>query len=158
MIYDLRLTICTFKPFIRIVNRKSSIVNDIVAGRPFSSYINPVNRLTKQEQLVLCIVLGLLLTGWAVKTYRTAHPPAGSDLSRPNLKMQEINFDEAVEQILAKDPRYARDAYLFVREALDFTQKARRQGNPRRASATSAARNCSTASGSLRSSNSARWW
>jgi hypothetical protein len=35
-----------------------------------------VNYLTKQEQLVLCIVLGLLLTGWAVKTYRTAHPPA----------------------------------------------------------------------------------
>jgi hypothetical protein len=33
-----------------------------------------VNRLTKQEQLVLCIVLGLLLTGWAVKTYRTAYP------------------------------------------------------------------------------------
>ena len=32
-------------------------------------------RLTKQEQLVLCLVLGLLLTGWAVKTYRTAHPP-----------------------------------------------------------------------------------
>jgi len=31
-------------------------------------------RLTKQEQLVLCVVLGLLLTGWAVKTYRTAHP------------------------------------------------------------------------------------
>jgi hypothetical protein len=26
--------------------------------------------------LVLCIVLGLLLTGWAVKAYRTAHPPA----------------------------------------------------------------------------------
>jgi hypothetical protein len=34
-----------------------------------------VNRLTKQEQLFLVIVLGLLLTGWAVKTYRTAHPP-----------------------------------------------------------------------------------
>jgi hypothetical protein len=34
-----------------------------------------VNRLTKQEQLFLIIVLGLLLTGWAVKTYRTAHPP-----------------------------------------------------------------------------------
>jgi hypothetical protein len=32
-----------------------------------------VNRLTKQEQLVLCVVLGLLLTGWAVKTYRAAH-------------------------------------------------------------------------------------
>ncbi|HEY5232940.1 MAG TPA: Minf_1886 family protein [Verrucomicrobiae bacterium] len=37
--------------------------------------------------------------------------------------MHEINFDEAVEQILAKDSRFARDAYLFVREALDFTQK-----------------------------------
>jgi hypothetical protein len=35
-----------------------------------------VIRLTKQEQLVLCISLGLLLTGWAVKAYRTAHPPA----------------------------------------------------------------------------------
>ncbi|MGA2786629.1 MAG: hypothetical protein ABSF60_03800 [Verrucomicrobiota bacterium] len=35
-----------------------------------------MNHLTKQEQTVLCIVLGLLLTGWAVKTYRTAHPPA----------------------------------------------------------------------------------
>lgn len=32
--------------------------------------------LTRQEQLVLCIVIGLLLVGWAVKTYRTANPPA----------------------------------------------------------------------------------
>jgi uncharacterized repeat protein (TIGR04138 family) len=37
--------------------------------------------------------------------------------------MQEINFDEKVEMILAKDPRYARDAYAFVRESLDFTQQ-----------------------------------
>ena len=35
-----------------------------------------VNLLTKQEQIVLCLILVLLLTGWAVKTYRTAHPPA----------------------------------------------------------------------------------
>jgi hypothetical protein len=35
-----------------------------------------VKSLTNQEQLFLCIVLGLLLTGWAVKTWRTAHPPA----------------------------------------------------------------------------------
>ncbi len=34
-----------------------------------------VNRLTKQEQLVLCIVIALLLIGWAVKAYRAAHPP-----------------------------------------------------------------------------------
>ena len=37
--------------------------------------------------------------------------------------MQEINFDETVDKILAKDRRYQRDAYDFVREALDFTQK-----------------------------------
>ncbi|HEY3932964.1 MAG TPA: Minf_1886 family protein [Verrucomicrobiae bacterium] len=37
--------------------------------------------------------------------------------------MQEVNFDEAVEKILAKDSRFSREAYAFVREALDFTQK-----------------------------------
>jgi uncharacterized repeat protein (TIGR04138 family) len=37
--------------------------------------------------------------------------------------MQEINFDETLETILARDSRYAREAYLFLREALDFTQK-----------------------------------
>jgi uncharacterized repeat protein (TIGR04138 family) len=37
--------------------------------------------------------------------------------------MQEINFEEALAQILDRDPRYHRDAYLFVREALDYTQK-----------------------------------
>jgi hypothetical protein len=43
-----------------------------------------VNRLTKQEQLVLCIVVGLLLMGWAVKTYRAAHPPPpASELAQP---------------------------------------------------------------------------
>jgi hypothetical protein len=35
-----------------------------------------MNYLTKQEQLVLSLVLGLLLIGWMVKAYRTAHPPA----------------------------------------------------------------------------------
>ncbi len=30
--------------------------------------------LTKQEQWVLAMVLSLLLVGWAVKAYRTAHP------------------------------------------------------------------------------------
>lgn len=42
-----------------------------------------VNRLTRQEQLVLCIVLALLLTGWAVKTYRTAHPPEAAVKAAP---------------------------------------------------------------------------
>ncbi len=37
--------------------------------------------------------------------------------------MQEVSFEEALDSIRAKDPRYARDSYLFVREALDHTQK-----------------------------------
>jgi len=37
--------------------------------------------------------------------------------------MQEVSFEEALAKIQAKDPRYHRDAYLFVREALDHTQK-----------------------------------
>jgi uncharacterized repeat protein (TIGR04138 family) len=40
------------------------------------------------------------------------------------MQMHEVTFEEVVEQIRAKDPRYARDAYIFLREALDFTQKA----------------------------------
>ncbi len=30
--------------------------------------------LTREQQLVLCVILFLLLTGLAVKTWRTAHP------------------------------------------------------------------------------------
>ena len=37
--------------------------------------------------------------------------------------MQAPSFEESVEQILAKDSRYHRDAYSFLREALDHTQK-----------------------------------
>jgi hypothetical protein len=36
--------------------------------------------LTKEEQKVLCLVLVLLLVGWAVKAYRTAHPPAPAEV------------------------------------------------------------------------------
>ncbi len=37
--------------------------------------------------------------------------------------MQEISFEEAIDKIREKDPRYHREAYLFVREGLDHTQK-----------------------------------
>jgi len=47
----------------------------MVAITPLFCYDVRMIRLTKQEQLVLCLVLGLLLTGWVVRTYRTAHPP-----------------------------------------------------------------------------------
>jgi len=35
-----------------------------------------VNYLTKQEQMVLIIVLGLLFIGWTIKAYRTGQPSA----------------------------------------------------------------------------------
>ena len=38
--------------------------------------------------------------------------------------MHEVTFDEALDLIQAKDPRYARDGYLFVKGALDYTQKS----------------------------------
>ena len=38
--------------------------------------------------------------------------------------MHEASFEEGLELILAQDSRYPRDAYLFIREALDHTQKA----------------------------------
>jgi uncharacterized repeat protein (TIGR04138 family) len=37
--------------------------------------------------------------------------------------MQELTFESTLALILAKDPRYHRDAYLFVKDALDHTQK-----------------------------------
>jgi uncharacterized repeat protein (TIGR04138 family) len=37
--------------------------------------------------------------------------------------MQEVSFEDALALILFRDPRYHRDAYVFVREALDHTQK-----------------------------------
>jgi uncharacterized repeat protein (TIGR04138 family) len=44
--------------------------------------------------------------------------------------MQEVDFDHEVEKILAKDSRYSREAYSFVREALDFTRKLVNRENP----------------------------
>jgi len=37
--------------------------------------------------------------------------------------MHELSFDEALKRIQSKDPRYHPEAYAFVREALDHTQK-----------------------------------
>jgi len=46
--------------------------------------------------------------------------------------MHEANFDEGIELILSRDPRYRRDAYVFVRDTLDYTKKGltRREGIP----------------------------
>lgn len=41
--------------------------------------------------------------------------------------MQKIGFTEALDSIVASDPRYHRDAYLFLRDALDFTTKQQKK-------------------------------
>ena len=37
--------------------------------------------------------------------------------------MQAPNFEEILEKIVGRDPRYQSDAYFFLKEALDHTQK-----------------------------------
>lgn len=44
--------------------------------------------------------------------------------------MNEAAFIEDLKKICARDPRYPVDAYLFIREALDYTTKALKK--PRR--------------------------
>lgn len=43
--------------------------------------------------------------------------------------MQAQNFDDVLEQVVAADPRYRREAYHFLREALDYTQRAVSKAN-----------------------------
>jgi uncharacterized repeat protein (TIGR04138 family) len=43
------------------------------------------------------------------------------------LFMQRIGFAEALDSIVASDPRYHRDAYVFLRDALDFTTKQQKK-------------------------------
>jgi uncharacterized repeat protein (TIGR04138 family) len=37
--------------------------------------------------------------------------------------MQPIEFEEVIRRIVERDPRYKREAYNFVRECLEYTQK-----------------------------------
>ena len=41
--------------------------------------------------------------------------------------MQKIGFAEALDSIVASDPRYQLDAYVFLRDALDFTTKQQKK-------------------------------
>jgi uncharacterized repeat protein (TIGR04138 family) len=43
--------------------------------------------------------------------------------------MQPVDFEEVLEKIQRTDTRYQRDAYLFLREALDHTQKSVAKAN-----------------------------
>ena len=41
--------------------------------------------------------------------------------------MQKIGFAETLESVLGSDPRYQRDGYIFLRDALDFTTKQQKK-------------------------------
>ena len=41
--------------------------------------------------------------------------------------MQKIGFAEALESVVGSDPRYHRDGYIFLRDALDFTTKQQKK-------------------------------
>jgi uncharacterized repeat protein (TIGR04138 family) len=41
--------------------------------------------------------------------------------------MQKIGFTEALDSIIASDARYQREAYIFLRDALDFTTKQQKK-------------------------------
>jgi uncharacterized repeat protein (TIGR04138 family) len=41
--------------------------------------------------------------------------------------MQKIGFAEALDSIVASDPRYHSDAYVFLRDALDYTTKQQKK-------------------------------
>jgi len=45
----------------------------------------------------------------------------------PSKKMQR-SFNEVVEQIIERDPRYEKEAYIFLKEALEFTIKQKKRG------------------------------
>lgn len=41
--------------------------------------------------------------------------------------MQKVGFTEALDAVIAADPRYGREAYIFLRDALDFTIKQKKK-------------------------------
>lgn len=41
--------------------------------------------------------------------------------------MQKIGFAEALDAIIEADARYSRDAYIFLRDALDYTTKQQKK-------------------------------
>jgi len=54
------------------------------ARYPTNPNHNAMKYLTKEQQIVLCVILLLLLTGLGVKTWRTAHPTQALPSKQPN--------------------------------------------------------------------------
>ena len=43
--------------------------------------------------------------------------------------MQKFDFSDAVDQIVSQDPRFDKDAYFFLKDALDFTVEQGKKSN-----------------------------
>lgn len=52
-------------------------------------YTVAVNFLTRIERKVVAIAMGLLMTGWAVQTFRTAQEPNAESSGQPNINTTE---------------------------------------------------------------------
>ena len=86
----------------------------------FNRCVMPSNSSTLQCpdysicRTVVAVPCLAIMLGSAFKT-RLFHP------------MQKIGFAEALDSIVTSDPRYQRDAYVFLRDALDFTTKQQKK-------------------------------
>jgi uncharacterized repeat protein (TIGR04138 family) len=86
-------------------------LNRYVESRISNYHSRAVLVLHRQQLPVASLAIML---GSAFKT-RLFHP------------MQKIGFAEALDSIVRSDPRYQRDAYVFLRDALDFTTKQQKK-------------------------------
>lgn len=50
-------------------------------------------------------------------------PSPGPGRGNAKRRMQKVSFEELVERLVTQDSRFRPEAYVFLREALDFTQK-----------------------------------
>jgi uncharacterized repeat protein (TIGR04138 family) len=69
------------------------------------------------------------LIGPALAACKSRKPATRRDRTTLNPFMQKVGFAEAVDSIVEMDVRYDREAYAFVRDALDFTLKQRKKTN-----------------------------
>ena len=64
--------------FSKLARRRARLAESL-----FSRYIAGMNWLTQQEKTIICLVVGLLVTGLLVKYYRAA-PPAPTSRQSAN--------------------------------------------------------------------------
>src|SRR5213079_1194264 len=106
----------------RILNPQFSPSPIVSQPRPY--YICPREPLD-QKGTVGSLHYSGIAPDWLGRKGLSSCPSAsGYRSTYQTLIMHEVSFEEALVLIRAKDPRYACEAYLFIKDALDHTQKA----------------------------------